>query len=132
MTITDLINLYANNIPPHHSLKQSKICIEVFDENLNNILWCHTDGRIYRKEFQFINGQWKEHKVSGMKRDSKTGNLVPFSRETFFNEQGFVKYETSSDGRKNDNNPYRRAIGLPEEKLEPRKIPTINKSTELF
>jgi hypothetical protein len=132
MTIQNLLDQYTNNLPDTYSVKRSKTCIEVFDENMNNTIWAHLDGRIYRKEFKFINGQWKETVVSGMKRDSKTGNLTPFRRESYFNENGTIKYETSTDGRKNDNNVYRKIIGLPEEKVEPRKIPSINKSTELF
>jgi hypothetical protein len=120
------------NLNETHSVKQSKTCIEIFDFHLNNILWAHVDGRIYAKEFKLVNGEWKETTVTGFKRNSKTFNLEPFRRETFYNETGTIKYETSSDGRKNDNNVYRKIIGLPEEKIEPRKIPTINKSTELF
>lgn len=132
MTIQDLLNQYANNLPDTHSVKTSKTCIEIFDEALNNIVWAHLDGRVYRKEFRFINGMWKEVIVHGFKRDSKTGNLTPFRRETFFNENGTIKYETSTDGVKNNNNVYRKIIGMPEEKVEPRKTPSINKSTELF
>lgn len=130
MSTQDLFNKYCNNLPTTYSIKRSKNCVEIFDESLNNTLWAHTDGRIYKKEFKFINGEWKETVVSGMKRDSKTGNLTPFRRESFFNQNGNIKYETSTDGRINDNNVYRKIIGLPEEKLEHIKI---NKtSTKLF
>lgn len=132
MNINDLLINYTSHLPETHSVKQSKTCIEVFDENLNNTLWAHVDGRVYAKEFKLVNGMWKETVVTGFKRNSKTMSLEPFRRETFYNENGTVKYETSSDGRKNDNNCYRRAIGMPEEKIEPRKIPSINKSQELF
>ena len=133
MTIQDLLNLYANNLPETHSVKQSRNFIEIFDEAMNNILYAAVDGRTYHKEYKLIKGTWKETVVHGSKIDKKTGNLTPFRRETFYDQNGFVKYETSTDGVKNNNNTYRKLIGQELETLAPRKpIIEPNKGKELF
>ena len=130
MSIQDLLNKYAQNLPDTHSVKQSKNFIEIFDENMNNVLYANRDGRIYAKEFKLIRGEFKETTVHGFKIDKKTGNLAPFRRETFYDNNGFVKFEQSTDGVKNDCNLYRRLIGQQEEQMAPRNI--VNKGKELF
>lgn len=130
MNITDLLNKYTNNLPETHSVKQSRNYIEIFDEHLNNTCYAHVDGRVYFKEYKLVNGMWKETCVTGFKIDKKTGNLAPFRRETFYDSNGFVKFEQSTDGVKNDCNLYRRLIGQQEEQMAPKII--INKGKELF
>lgn len=133
MTITELIELHASSLPKEHYIKQSKTYIEIFDGWSNNILYANVDGRVYAKEYKIIAGQFKEILVSGFKRDNKTGNLTPFRRISHYDKNGFIRYEESSDGVKNDNNVYRRLINQKEETLAPKKpIEPENKGLELF
>jgi hypothetical protein len=122
MSIQDLLNKYANNLPETHSVKQSKNFIEIFDEAMNNTCYAHVDGRVYFKEYKLIKNTWKETIVHGFKTDKKTGNLAPFRRETFYDNNGFIKFEQSTDGVKNDNNVYRKLIGQELETLAPKKV----------
>lgn len=113
---------------PLASVKVTTNSIELFDENLNNLLWMHKDGRFYSKSFQLTDKGWKESRVAGYKKNSN-GNLEAFSRETIYTKEGYIKYETSSDGRK-DNNLYREKLKMELEQRKP--IEEVDKGKQLF